>query len=129
MGEMFVGNKLTRSIGKNNLEEVQLWLGAGIDPNSTDADGNSAIFLATFTGNTNIMKELLVKGANANLVKGGKTSALEVAVEKDRIDLVTLLVQYGANPNRVNRDGHTPLSIAQSRHLDDLVRIMNNEGL
>jgi len=63
--------------------------------NARDERGRSALTEAAFYGNAAILKELIFRGANLNAISDEGT-ALDIAVQTNRLDAVELLKHYGA---------------------------------
>jgi hypothetical protein len=78
-----------------------------------DSSGDNALAWAAWSGETEVVKFLLDKGAEVD-VKGqhGKT-ALVWAAHNGRNDIVSLLLKKGADPDVADNYGDTALSVAQ----------------
>lgn len=88
-------------IDQGDLRAVKLFLRAGIDPNTSDEDGNTALMHAVDKRHAEII-DLLLK-AKANVNKGAKDggTALSWAVGQGNLELVRLLLDHGADPQTV----------------------------
>jgi ankyrin repeat protein len=101
----------------NDVESAKLLVAAGADVNDMEADGNTALVIASHSGNASVAIFLLDKKAEPNVAPLGYT-ALHAAVlrgylrdrdEKNTdpaagLPLVKALLEHGANPNaRVTR--------------------------
>lgn len=100
-----------------SLEAVTLFLKAGVDVNSVESKGahGTPLITACELGNKkeyDIVKLLLEKKADVNVVDDRDYTALRYAVGYECADIVRLLIRYGANVNR-QYDGHTLLYFAQ----------------
>jgi ankyrin repeat protein len=62
---------------------------------------------------------LLNLGADIDVMQGDNWSALERAVQNNRIEIARVLIQRGANVNYVDRFGYTPLLLAASIDFGD----------
>ncbi len=96
----------------NDVESAKLLVAAGADVNDAEADGNSALVIATHSGNASVAVFLLDQKANPNVAPLGYT-ALHAAVLRgylrDRdvkntdpeagLGLVKALLAHGADPN------------------------------
>lgn len=71
-----------------------------------------ALILATWNGDTQSVKELLSKGANANSKGNGGMSALHYAAITGRKDIVRLLLEKGADVNATDDEGRDVLKVA-----------------
>lgn len=95
---------------KGNDEIVKILLAAGANPNQMEKDGETALGHAISRNKINIVKLLLDKGANVNLVNPANgESPLSSAVANKSVEIVEMLLKAGANPDRANIDKLTPL--------------------
>jgi ankyrin repeat protein len=78
-------------------DSINLLLDHGADVNATANDGCTALMLAASSGDSEIVRALLSKGAyvSGKFTETGKT-ALMLAREKDYTDIVQLLEAAGA---------------------------------
>src|SRR4029453_7861288 len=75
-------------------------LKAGADPESPNADGQTALMVLARTSNVEAAKMLLKKKANVNAVeKWHGQTALMWAAAQDQPEMVKLLVKHGADVN------------------------------
>jgi len=81
-----------------------LLLDAGASPDEIAPDGTSALTLAVHGNHTALVKLLLERGANPNIIGSGY-SALQAAVLRGNADLVAALLERGANVNFRLRNG------------------------
>lgn len=80
-----------------DLEVVETLLSAGIDINSQDNEGNTALLATKFTeDNYDTIKFLLDHNANINLCNQDGNTALMMACKNNNADLAHLFLQYGA---------------------------------
>lgn len=84
-----------KQIKKGDVEVVQLYINAGIDPNTTYYT-DYPIYFAVQANNVEVTSVLLENGAKANI---GFDSPLYFAIKKKNLALVQLLLEYGADPN------------------------------
>lgn len=82
--------------------------------NHTDENGMSLIHLAVLSEKPAMIKALLQKKADPNILDNAGKSALHLAVKSGRRDLVIALLpkKNGVNPNIVDKDGVPPLHYA-----------------
>ena len=89
------GTPLFLAAGEGRLNAVRYLLDEGADVNLPGPDGNTALSEATFYGHQPIIKELLVRGADVNVVSINGTP-LDVAVSRNNLAVIDLLKHYGA---------------------------------
>jgi ankyrin repeat protein len=70
---------------------VKLFIEAGMDPNVKNADGQTALMFASYSGHTETVKLLLGNGASINTVDKFGDSALTWADAEKHTDIVQLL--------------------------------------
>jgi ankyrin repeat domain-containing protein 50 len=96
------------------------------DVNIPDQDGNIAINLSIFKGNSNITK-LLAENSNLNHSNKNGWFPLHFA-SKQSYALTRLLLQKGAKPDVQEKNGHTPLMIAAVNENVFIVRLLHIYG-
>lgn len=115
---------LIRASGTGDLKLVQLLVEAGapVSEPCPCADHESALVAAVNIGATDIVDYLLEHGAVVNNgAFDGQSTALHVAVHRDRHDLVRRLLAAGADPAATDAHGRTPAdwsSLRAARHKD-----------
>jgi hypothetical protein len=102
-----------------NSHELQSWLlpllGAGIDLDTPNFAGKTALHLAIAGNKIPWVEALLAAGSNPNHSekKFFHDPPLVLATELRRTEILQLLLQYGANPNSTSLLGKTPLGAAE----------------
>jgi uncharacterized protein len=139
---------------QGDAESARILLAAGANPNDVMPRwGQTALIIASTMGNTDIVKMLLDKGADANMRDGNSFTALHAAVRnsdygQDRAQrtaaagTVKLLLAHGANPNvrlhqekqtvrtlnEVAFEGATPLVLAAEVNSLDAIKALVEGG-
>ena len=124
---------------------ARLLLDAGADVHDVAPDGNSALVVATHSGNGELATLLLERGARPNASAGGYT-ALHAAVLTGQRELVEALLHHGASPHaqvalatKVTRNGQvlmlgehlvgaTALALAAKYAEVELMRVLFKAG-
>ena len=75
--------------GETNV--VELFLQAGMDVNTKNSDGQTAIMLAAYSGHIDTVRLLLKHGAYINVIDKFGDSALSWAAAENHADIVKLL--------------------------------------
>jgi ankyrin repeat protein len=83
---------------------------------------------ACIRGDVKLVKELLDKGAHANVRDPDGRTPLTEAVWNRNVELVKLLLDRGANVNIRKNDGATPLSIATGKGYIEMARLLKKAG-
>jgi len=108
-----------------NATLVRNILATNPDKNIRDDFGDTALHLAMFQSNLNVVKLLLDYGfdPNAKIEHNGYTP-LHNAVAANNVAAARLLLQYGANKNIRDCDGLTPLDKARKEGKQELASLL-----
>ncbi len=113
---------------KGDKETVQLFIKAGMDVNSGDDRGHTALIAASITGRTEMVRFLIEKGADVNAKENNGVTALMIASGKGWTELVKLLLEKGVDVNAKENNGATALIIASSTGKSDIASLLRNAG-
>ncbi|PWT98012.1 MAG: hypothetical protein C5B51_30190 [Terriglobia bacterium] len=103
-------NVLLTAIRAGNHAQVQKLIGAGVDANTGDADGTTALMHAVIESDTQMMTLLLNAKADVNARNASGSSALMYAAVN--LEKTRLLVDHGADVKAKSKSGATPMSVA-----------------
>ena len=109
---------LMEAAESGNLRFVELLMANGAKINRRDEFGLSALSFAVRAGHTPMVKFLLSKGADPNVLQtwSGDSPLMWAAVQGYE-EIAGLLLKHGANVTLKNRNGESPLSLAmKSKH-------------
>jgi len=81
--------------GEGRLDAVRYLLDQGADVNARDGRGRTALTEATFYGNALVIKELILRGADVNVLSDEGTP-LDIAINARHDAIVELLKHYSA---------------------------------
>lgn len=119
---------LTIAVMKGNLGMVLLLVGQlGANINASDGRGDSALTLAAWGGDSEMVGLLAELGADIDAQDGKGDTALTLAVRKGDLAMVKLLGELGASPNHNNRNGSSPLTIALVKGEVEIFRYLVKE--
>jgi ankyrin repeat protein/L-ascorbate metabolism protein UlaG (beta-lactamase superfamily) len=96
--------------------------------NARDDEGMTALNIAAFNGNTEIVNELLERGADLSIGDIDGSQPIHCAAINGSIEVVELLRKKGASINDKDDNGATPLSFATGRRHIDLLRYLIENG-
>jgi len=105
----FTPDDFVQSADKGDLKAVQLFLEAGIDVNSQDATGSTALMAAAREGRIDVVNKLLEQKLNLNTQDKQGETALMLAAANDHADIVKLLLKKNADPNIQDLSGWSAL--------------------
>lgn len=120
--------KLIEAVKNGNLDEVKSVLNSP-EANINDVDSNygkTALMYAAKSGRKDIVKLLLDKGADPNIVAWGDETALRNAVKNGHKDIIKLLLDTNAEFKKRSMGGAL-VEAAQQGH-KDIVELLINKG-
>ena len=113
----------------DNEEITGLLIGAGADPDSTNAYGVTPLYLASKNRNDAIVEMLLQAGANPNISLWSGVTPLMVAAKTGVNDVVSALLNHGADINiQEPRRNQSALMWAISFKNPDTARLLIEKG-
>lgn len=110
------------------LSLVKDCLDKGVDINSADKDGLTALMCASDGGYERIVILLLQKGANVNAKSRTGATALKLAAAGGRPAVSKLLIEKGAEVNVRDAAGITPLMVAACTGRVNVVKLLLEKG-
>ncbi|KAM6493745.1 hypothetical protein JOM56_010106 [Amanita muscaria] len=83
---------------RNGDSTVLSAVDAGLPVNLTNAQGNTLLMLASYSGHVDLTNELLTRGADPNRLNDRGQSIVAGAVFKGYDEVVNVLMKHGADP-------------------------------
>ena len=107
---------------KDQVKAAKLLISCGADVNAKDANGETALYLATERGCEKIVELLLKCGARVDTVtKRDLMTPLHVGAVFGELKIVELLLNFGASIDSTDKHGLTPLHIATLKGRTEIV--------
>lgn len=103
-------------------------LNEGADPDITDHNGRSALFLAAATGARKLVRLLVEKGADIDRADSYGTTPLNIAAYNGNTNIVKTLLAENADVNIPNRLGVTALNAAAKTGQIEIVKLLLKKG-
>lgn len=123
---------LHRAAERGDLETVMQLLSDGTSIDQQNASGETALYLAAKKGHGELVKMLLVAGADrdTSIVSpyGSEGTAMHVAINWGHIDVVKILLDEGADPNWIDREAGSPLHMAVFRGRKEIEMLLRERG-
>jgi len=93
--------ELVEAVDRRDVRRIRKLLSAGANPNATYKNGNTVLHMATVRGHGDIVRSLLLGGAdpNAGAVNDSATPLILASASGKR-DIVQLLIDSGGDVNR-----------------------------
>ena len=110
--DKFDKNDLFKACENNEIIKVSNLIHYGIDINSKNDSGNSALFISTKFKNKSLVEYLIENGANINQQNNKGMTSLHIAALYGYVDIVMLLVKNNANTNLECNKKLIPLNYA-----------------
>lgn len=107
-------NEIVQSLVDVCLDELDL----------KNKKGNTALALATFSGQLDVMNVLLSNGADQNATNSNGYTPLAIAVRKGNFEAAKMLLEFEADPNIPDQEGRTPIFSACRENRLDLVKLL-----
>ncbi len=109
MGVKFDAESFLQQTSAGNSEAVKLFIRGGIDLESKNQMGKTALIIASTHGHTGIVKMLLTKGAEINAKDIFDVTPLIASAWHGRSEILQVLIDRGADVNTANSAGITAL--------------------
>ena len=93
---------------------VDAFLASGCSVNCVYSTGYTPLMVATKEGHEEVVKKLILAGANLGKQTASGDTALHLAASGDNIQLGILLAEGGASVRTKNRSSQTPLDLAKT---------------
>jgi len=117
---------LLKAVEEGNVKRAVFYLDRGLDPNSSDRDGNTILMIASRLGHADIASDLIARKASLTRQTRHGDTALLMASLGGHLDVVKLLVGAGAAVQ--TGDGWQPLHYAAFSGADEVVRYLLSRG-
>ena len=105
-------------------DSTSLWDGQNANPNSCDTTNSTPLFDCR---DLQIMKLLIVCGANPRHINNDGETPLHVAARNDWYEGVDFLIKQEVDLNKKNNKGETPLQIAKGLGFSNIIQLLLNK--
>ncbi|RMJ17772.1 hypothetical protein CDV36_002555 [Fusarium kuroshium] len=107
------------------FEAMRLLLQQDADPNIVGHHDDTILISAIIVGYTEIVAQLLTKGADVNAASSAGGTALHEAAYQRRPEIARLLLEHpGIKPNIRSHSGYTPLMVAVRKRSEPIVELL-----
>jgi ankyrin repeat protein len=121
--------KLPEAAMQGDKAAVAALLKQGVDVNSVQGDGSTALHWAAYHGDLEMTKALLKAGASVKAAtRIGKMTPLYMASQNGNPAVIEALLAAGANAREVNTNGTTVLMTAAAAGSADAVKMLLDHG-
>ncbi len=112
---------------KRSADALEL-IESGVDVNSAQPDGSTALMYATYNVDHKLVDSLRAAGAEADVTNNYGSTPLAEAAKLNDAELVRKLLDAGADPDSPNLDNQTPLMLASYIGNLEIVEMLLNAG-
>ncbi|MDR1967246.1 MAG: ankyrin repeat domain-containing protein [Burkholderiaceae bacterium] len=117
---------LVLALREGSLEAAKAILASPrLKVNQANAAGETALMMAAFTGQMDIAKQLIAKGA---IIDGTGWTPLHYAATKGQVDMIRYLLRLGADIDAASPNGSTPLMMAAGYGSPEAVKLLIESG-
>ncbi len=109
---------------RDDLDAVKSLVASGVDVNTKNEDGTTALTWAAMRSNAAMAERLLAAGADPNISNIYGVAPLQVAIENAATEIAQMLLLKGANPNTARESGETPLMTAARLGNGEIVKLL-----
>jgi ankyrin repeat protein len=127
-GMIYSADSFLSEVEADNTERAELFLKAGMNINVRDKDGNTALMLASMTGDPEIFNLLIGKGADINARSASGYTALMYLSSRGDTATAKLLLKKGADVNSRSNDGDTALMLASLNGNFEAAKLLVESG-
>lgn len=127
-GIHFSSRTFFQTVAKGDIETLDLFFEAGIDPNVRGEWNSSALMYGAGMMDAKVASYLLRRGVDVNAVSDHGSTALLGAAENNYAGAVEVFAEAGADLEAMDQDGKTALMLAARRGFPDVVALLLKAG-
>jgi len=86
-----IGSQLCRLAIKHDINGIRAWVAAGMDLNTADYDGRTALHITCSTSNLELCEYLMCEGADPSVCDNNGSNSMTDAVNKNNIEVIKVL--------------------------------------
>lgn len=120
--------RLKDAVKRGDADAVRTLLRAGVDVNTADPDGTTALHWAALAENLEITNLLLTAGAQPAAPSRYKITPLALAAEAGNAAIVDRLLEAGVDPNSTSEEDQTALMSAALNGKPEAIRALLRKG-
>ena len=113
---------LVAAAARGDLESVRRLVGRGVDVDSRDAQGRTAVTAAVYANDLDVVQALIEAGADVDIQDDMRANALLATGETGNVEILRAVLRAGPDLRRTNRFGGTALIPAAHRGHVEVVR-------
>ena len=119
-GAQYSPSLFLQAVYENKREIITAMLGAGVDVNTADPRGNTALHYAVRSNSVSIIRELIEAGADIEARNHDNLTPLMLAICKRRCEAASVLMQAGADKHAFGGELNESIVAMCSRYLTEI---------
>lgn len=123
------GIRLVGEAARGDLASVRRLLGRGVDVDSRDAQGRTAVTAAVYADDLAMVEALIEAGADVDIQDDMRTNAFLAIGETGNVDILRAVLRAEPDLTRTNRFGGTALIPAAHRGHVEVVRELTRTAI
>jgi ankyrin repeat protein len=124
----FAPLSLAAFFGHAETVDALLAAGAEVSAPSRETMKLTPLASALATGQNQIARTLIGRGANVNAKGDTDVTPLHTAAARGNIEAATFLLEHGADINATTTDGKKPITLAEERNHPEMVEFLKNRS-
>ena len=129
---MFIEHSMQKALWyhcrKGNTAQALQYMTAGANINKPNSFGSTALHVATYSNNAEIIQKLIAAGANPDSMDTSRRTPLHLAVLYDKENAAMALIPKTQNIDRPSTNGNTALLLATEQGRYNLVEALIQAG-
>lgn len=113
---------------KEYFKIIDILLKNGIDINTQNEHGNTALHIVCFNNNLSLCKLLLKYFPDLNIQNNNGETPLHLSAQYNNFELTKLLLEHGINVNIIDNKGNNALHYACKNNNKDMIILLLNYG-
>lgn len=109
---------------ENNIKTLKYYINIGVDIDSTDDGGDTALCIASCFGNLESSKLLIKNGADVNFRTMYTYTPLSYSCNNGRAEIVKLLIDNNVDVNVLDNANVTPFFYASMKNNDEVIKLL-----
>lgn len=118
-------DELLKAVNAGDVATVAGFLDKGLDPDTTDKEGQTILMTASRLGHLELVKLLIARKASVTRQSPQGDTALKFAALKGHLAVAQLLLAHGG---QINPPGWTPLHYAAFEGRAEMVKLLLSKG-
>ncbi|WP_186321356.1 ankyrin repeat domain-containing protein [Bacillus sp. FJAT-22090] len=126
-GEVKMNEQLIQAAKHKETERIKTLIEEGVDINTKDSEGRTAVMIATYNNDVETAKVLIKAGADVSIQDNMQNNPFLYAGAEGYVEILKLTIEADADPAITNRYGGTALIPASEHGFIDIIKELLTE--